>query len=519
MPPAHAFVQPSARLSAALAGALLLLGGCATYERQPLELERHAAAWPLRDLRLEQIRDYAAALAAPDDAQAQPYDSSDGLSLAEAEAVALVFNPQLRLARAEAEVPLASAREAGWWPDPAFEAEVLRFTSRGRGDRFRFDGPSLDGVNAGILGGNGLSEGGLEFTPPGYRRVAGDYIDDPWIIGGSLSITIPISGRLAVEQDWAWAEYRAAWRRILISEWQTLTSLRAEWLAWSSTLERLAAIREFLAQLDRVASTTEKLATAGELPPTDARLLLVELRRQRTALQALEAEAEAQRLELFAMLGFAPEAPVELNPQVFIPTIADPPEMRRAKLLQRDPRILAVRAEYEAAEQRLRLEVRKQYPDLDLGPSYSFEEGFSRVGFGFGLPIPLWNHNRQAVAEAAAARQAARVRAGTQVEQAFAELARAETRLQFAAQRRQMLLDDVAPLVDRQVEETQRLLELGEVDVLVLREALSSALETKLELIDATLAEAQAADILQQMLAPRWITPVQERTAAGGQDE
>jgi len=492
------------RWSRALPALLLVLTGCARYERRPLELEQYAETWVLHDINVDSIREYAETLA--DGEEDAPYDPSDGLCLAEAEAVALVFNPQLRLARAQAEVPLASAREAGWWPDPEFEAKVQRFADRGSRAKFRFDGPSFDGVNTGIFG---PSANGLETTPPGIRRGGGDFIDDPWIVSASLSITIPISGRLAVEQDWAWAEYAASWRRILISEWELLTRLRAAWLEWSTTRERIEVIKTSIEQLGTVATMTGRLAAAGELKPTDARLLLVKLLRQRTALQAAESEAELQRLGLFAMLGLAPEAPVELQPQVFLPCIDEVPDSRRTTLLRRNPRILAVRAEYKAAEERLRLEVRKQYPDLNIGPSYSFEEGFSRLGFGFGFPIPLWNHNRQAVAEATAEREAARARAEAKIEQVLSELARAEARLRFAAERREMLLDEVVPLVDRQVEETRKLLDLGEVDVLVLRDALSSAVETKLELLASTLAEAQAASALQQMLEPRWITPSQ----------
>lgn len=494
---------------------LVLLAGCATYERRPLDLEAYTEALPLRDVGAESVRAFAEQLATPGAASEMdaPFDPADGLSVSESEAVALVFNPQLRLARATAEVPLASAREAGWWPDPEFEAEVLRFTSRGTPTRFRFDRGSFDGINTGAISGDGLSAAGLETTPPGYRRVAGDFVEDPWIVGASLSITIPISGRLAVERDRAWAEYRASWRRILISEWELLTTLRDAWLEWSTTQERIRVLDAFLAQLEAVASVADRLTAAGELQPTDARLLTIELRRQRTALQALRSEAEQQRLELYALLGLAPEAPVELVPDVFLPEVDAPEAERRALLLERDPRIQAVRAQYEAAEQALRLEIRKQYPDLRVGPSFSFEEGFTRLGLGFGLPIPLWNYNRQAVAEALAERDAARTRAEAQTEQVVSALARAEARLRFAAERRRMLLDEVAPLADRQVTEARKLLDLGEVNVLLLRDALATALETKLEILGATLAEAQAANALQQMLAPRWITPSQAEDA------
>ena len=495
--------------------AIALLAGCATYERQPLELERHANDWRTCDLNVDSVRAYAESLAGEE--QNTPYDPADGLSLAEAEAVALVFNPQLRMIRAQANVPLASAREAGWWPDPEFEAEVLRFADRGTPTKARFDRPSLDGVNTSVFGPSGPSMDGVEFTPPGFRRVGGDFVDDPWIVGASLSITIPISGRLAVEQNWAWAEYHASWRRILIAEWELLTRLRSAWLEWSTARARVEVEREFLEQLSAVAATTERLALGGELKPIDSRLILVELQRQRAALQRLESDEEMQRLELLALLGLAPGAPVEFVPNVFLPDIDAPREDYGDLVLERDPRVIAARAEYEAAEQRLRLEVRKQYPDLTLGPSFSFEEGFSRWGIGFGLPIPLWNHNRQGVAEAVAERDAARVHAEARIEQVLTELAHAEARLRRAIERRAMLLDDLAPLVDRQLEEVRTLLAVGEIDVLVLRDALRGAVGTKLEILDATLAEAQAGSALQQMLAPRWITPSKADVEEGKQ--
>ena len=491
------------RRLARVGAVLTLISGCATYESRPLELNEYVDRWPARDIADETVEAYARQLVS--DEQDAPYDASDGLSVTEAEAVALVFNPKLRLARAQAKVPLASAVEAGWWPDPQFQAQVLRFTHRGADSRFRFDGPSINGVNTGVVSGNGV-----EVTPPGIRRVGGEFIDDPWIIGGSLNVTIPISGRLAVEQDWSWAMYRASWRQILIAEWDVLTQLRAAWLEWSVTRGRLTVVSEYLEQLGAVARIANRLADAGELKPTEARLLDIELQRQRTVKQGLEGQVAGQKLTLLAMLGLAPEVPVDLVPSVFVAGFDDHDVTRRKLLLDRHPRVHASRARYEAAEQRLRLEIREQYPDVTLGPTYSLEEGFSRFGFGISVPLPLWSRNRQAIAEAMADREAARIQAQTTLEAVMSNLAQVEVRLRFASERRRMLSDEVAPLVDRQVTETRDLLELGEINVLVLRDAISSAVETKLELLTATLAEAQAANELQQMLAPRWITPSEQ---------
>lgn len=494
----------SARCLAGLYGAILLsLVGCASYERRPVDLATHEEAWRDQSLDTEAVKDYAERLADSADEGRKSFDVSDGISLKEAEAIALHFNPDLRVRRSQAQVPLVSAQEAGWWEDPSFKAEILRFANRGSKTRWRFDGPSLDGVTT----------GGPEATAPGYRRVQGDYIDDPWIVGASLSFTIPLSGRLAVEKDWAWAQYNAAWKQILIEEWQLVGRLQIAWLTWSTVQHKIELLGDYLVRLEDVADTTVRLAQAGELRPTESRVLQIEVARYRTDLQDLVARAEQERLTLFALLGLAPSAPLELVPQVVSATITIAPEDYRKQLLAEHPRIQLARAEYDSAEQQLRYEIRKQYPDLLMGPSYSFEEGFSRVGLGFGMPLPLWNHNRRAVAEAEASREAVRIQAEAVVEIVMNELAQIEARESAAQRKRDFLTQQVAPLVDRQVEDTRKLLGIGEVNVLVLRDALAASLETKLDVLDATLHRATASYALRNMLEPVWVSLSQAEDA------
>lgn len=482
----------------------MAIAGCRSYQRNPLELDDYARRWKDRALEVESIEGFAATLAEVAPAE-RPFDSSDGLSLQEGIAVALRFNPQLRVRRAAAKVSLAGAEEAGWWPDPQAQAQLLRFVNRGDKTRFRVDGPRVDGINA----------GGPEVTPLGFRRVEGDFIDDPWIVGLGLQFTIPLSGRVAVEEDLRWTQYSAAWRRILVQEWRVVTEVQAKWLEWSSASERLALTEVYVVELEKIAEMTGHLVEAGEMKPTEGRLLHIELARRRAQLLSLRREEIRNRVALFGMMGLVPDCPLTLQAQVAIEGQSIPPGDRAALVLSEHPQVKAAEADYEAAEQQLRLEIRRQYPDLSVGPNYSFEEGFSRLGVGLGLPIPLWNRNRQAIAEAAAMRERARIEAQVAVERALSSLAQVELDLRFASERRRALLEEVAPLVQRQVEDSRTLLELGEIDVLLLRDALTGSLETKLELIDASLAEQRAANELQQMLRPVWVTPSQAESEEG----
>ena len=79
------------------------VSGCQHIPARPLDLGATYDELEHRDLAVQSIRDYATSLAAARDATVAPFDAADGLSLVEAEAVALWYNTDLRIARLEVE--------------------------------------------------------------------------------------------------------------------------------------------------------------------------------------------------------------------------------------------------------------------------------------------------------------------------------------------------------------------------------------------------------------------------------
>lgn len=89
-----------------------------------------------------------------------------------------------------------------------------------------------------------------------------------------------------------------------------------------------------------------------------------------------------------------------------IPESSFPAEMQRDAVLNR----LDVRrslAQYAAAEADLQLEIAKQYPDINLGSGYTFEERNSFFTLGLSSALPLLNRNQGPIAEAEARRKEA----------------------------------------------------------------------------------------------------------------
>ncbi|MGP1273753.1 MAG: TolC family protein, partial [Phycisphaerales bacterium] len=196
----------------ALVGAVVMLAGCQSYQSKPLDLAAHRDAWLARTPGDEPVRAFAEQLAEQSAGSDEPtrFELSDGLSLAEAEIVALVFNPDLRLARLQAGVTAATAEHAGLWDDPQFGVDFLS-----------------------------MVEGG----------------SNPFLITPGLSFTIPISGRLDAEKARADAAARAELTRVAEQEWQTRIEVRRAWLTWSAARLKAEQTERLLGSIEALVSS------------------------------------------------------------------------------------------------------------------------------------------------------------------------------------------------------------------------------------------------------------------------
>jgi len=155
------------------------------------------------------------------------------------------------------------------------------------------------------------------------------------------------------------------------------------------------------------------------------------------------------------------------------------------------------RAEYDVAEEALQLEIRRQYPDLRLAPAYGREDGMDRLGGGLSVPLPIFDGNRRAIAEADATRAAARAAWEDSVQRAVCDAAAARLRLVAAEERLAAVRDTLLPVAERRLADARRLVDLGEFNTLVLVDAVEADERARLSLVaaerDAALAAADLA--------------------------
>jgi len=347
---------------ATLAAASLLLGACAAYQPAPLDPERSAAEFNARRLDSPELRERMAILL-PGVAAAWPPPAWDRAQLL---AVAMVWNPKLAVARAQAGAALAHEITAGERPNPELTLQ---------------------------------SE---------YARKE----PHPWLYGLGLQLLLPQSDRARVDADIARLETGAAQRELMDQAWSTRSSLLDALSERESASRRLGLLDKLLSAQDSLLDLSRRRVAAGEdaagelLPLAQARIEIEQ--RQSQARSELTAAESA----LASVLGVAPAALDGIR--IDWPDWGAPPDVPAAVLAEAREQALRARSDlgaaldaYAVAEGRLQRAVLQQYPQVKLSPGYYWDHGIAKFPLDAAFDLPLFNRHAGEIAEARAARDVA----------------------------------------------------------------------------------------------------------------
>jgi len=385
----------------------------------------------------------------------ETFDLGDGASLSEGEVLALFYNADLRTARLVAGVALASYENAGLWQDPEFGFDAAQVLSPGNDFEY----------------------------------------------GATLELTLPVSGRLAVERARAGARYEVELRTLVDAEWRLRAEVRRAWYTWSAAEKRKLLLGAAIERVARIGSIAARLEAAGSIRKVDERLLRIELIGRKAELSAAELEAQQARITLLGLMGLAPDSSVVL--EVSSPSLAIPDTAQSAERVVRFNTELAIlRSRHQVAEESLRLAVRRQYPDVGVGGGFGSEASDSRFLFGFSLPIPLLNRNRSEIARARASRDVSRASAETALERIIREVQQAELILTSVRTQRTQLENELEPLLTEQAQNVEELASLGDVDAFLLLETVGRQLDAQSRLLTLERAEGEAIVRLIALLGP-----------------
>jgi outer membrane protein TolC len=254
----------------------------------------------------------------------------------------------------------------------------------------------------------------------------------------------------------------------------------------------------------------DQIFSAGETPRQSVDAARIELSKIRMAIDLAEGQAGETRAVLAAAVGL-PVAALQRADFSWLdldtPPGAEsllPAEIQRQAVLNR----LDLRrslAQYAAAEAALQLEIARQYPEITIGPGYTYEEKHSFFTLGLSTVVPLFNRNQGPIAEAEAHRKevaalflerqaqviARSERALAAYTAALKELAEADSLVRLQATQRQILQQGIHAGTDTR-------LNLDNVEI----QAMISARARLDALARAQRALGELADAVQRPLDP-----------------
>jgi outer membrane protein TolC len=244
------------------------------------------------------------------------------------------------------------------------------------------------------------------------RRVGGREVEDPWVVGVSGVVQLELGGKRGARLQAARAGATLVESRLVAMSRAVAVGTRLAAAGLVHALADAADASEEVRALQRVHRLEQSRFAESALDAS-------ELARTSTEIQSARlAQAEAQHGVLTARAGLA--AAMALPVQTLdslVPSLDPPsgcasldsigPSAFTAEAVQGRTEVATALAGYAVAESRLRLEVARQFPDLELGPGFVWDEGVHRWALAFALPALLGSRNRGAIAEADASRDVA----------------------------------------------------------------------------------------------------------------
>jgi len=338
-------------------------------------------------------------------------------------------------------------------------------------------------------------------------------IPSPYLLTLDLSFPVETAGKRGYRILEARSLDEAARFDLAQAVWAVHSAVRAALLGELTALRTLDTLRSEGQAREEQVGILERTAAAGEIPRLEVDAARIELSKVRSAADAARGEVAESTAALAAAMGVPLAALREthlswtgLDAPPAAQTLSSEEIKRDAVLNRLDVR--AALARYAAAEAELQLEIAKQYPDLNIGPGYTYEQRDSFFSIGLSATLPLFDRNRGPIAEAEARRTEA---AAAFVETQARVIQRSEGSLEVYSAALNELTDaeSLVRLIESRQQALERSVRLGEEDRLEL-------VDTKIQLAVATRARVEALARAQRALGD--LEDAVERPLAAGDE-
>jgi outer membrane protein TolC len=427
---------------------IVLLAGCTHFQSQPLTPEKTAAQLESRGLDDDGLKKFLEQNLGHE-LKIWPKKNWD---LQELTLIAFYFHPSLEVARAQWFVATAGLKTAGARPNPSVT------------------------------------------VTPGYdSQIPGNY--SPWLVPVTFDLPIETAGKRGKRLAEAKKIAESARWNFISAAWQIRSGVRANLLDFTVAGRRAARLDDQLFAHKQIVKLLQQRFDLGEISRPELTPAQIALNQTQLDLNDAQSKQADARARLAEALGLS-EAALDGEELIFDFSTSDAKPLtsadaRRVALRSRAD-ILAALADYAVAEDDLRLQIAKQFPDLHLGPGYSWNSGNAgdnQWSLGLTLELPILDQNQGPIAEAEARRKLAAAKFVELQSQVIGEIDRAVAGWRVANE--QLKINEALFAAERkQQESVAARFKFGEVDYL-------DSISAQMELNSAALAQLDSEARLQ----------------------
>ncbi len=343
---------------------VFILSGCATYHAEPLSATETLESFQARSLDQPELREFLEAnlRSSMKDWPLKKWDF-DLLTLA-----AFFYHPDLDIARAQWKIANGAILTAGERPNP-----------------------------------------NLGFTPE--YKASGSSAISPWLYGFTFDIPIETMGKRGRRIDQARHHAESMQSNIAITAWQVRSRLRTALVRYETAKKNAEILKEELSLQQSYVRFLESDQSVASVSLPDRLQAEIGLHQNQMGLADAERQVEEAKVQVAESLA-VPVSGLDTDKIVWDrrPELGLSESEIRELALTKRPDLVGALAEYAASQSALQLEIARQYPDLHIGPGYTWDQGQNKWSAGVTLTLPVLNHNQGPIAEARARREESRAR-------------------------------------------------------------------------------------------------------------
>ena len=301
-----------------------------------------------------------------------------------------------------------------------------------------------------------------------------------------LGFTVPLGNKRVIEDDLRTANAELARTEILVRHRELFLELRKAYYEYASAHAHFEEFGQLLGDAEGFQKATQLLAEAGSLTGLDVGMADMEIGRLELDRSRLEEDVRLARSELATVIGVQSAKLADRRAARLVVDGFPTADQQVALMRKHQPGLARLKSEYAIAELELKLEIAKQYPDLEIGSSAEQEPGEPTRIFGLGaaITLPVFDKNEIGIRQADNRRELLRAEFGAHAAEVLSQLDGVMARAETLATRQATLEERLLPTARRNQETAKQMLEAGRLDVLRYLEISRGVRELELEIIE-----------------------------------